>query len=97
MAEHESRLISARVTAAMAAARARDAEPYRGGRLSPEAIRAGVEASRAAKLRRTRESYADLVPLFRSVRADGRSRGSITDELKKATLVKSRIRYEIQS
>ena len=81
MAEHESRLISARVKAAMAAARARGVEPYRGSRLSPEAIRAGVEASRAATLRRTREAYADLIPLFRSLRAEGRTHGSIADEL----------------
>ena len=81
MAEHESSLISARVKAAMAAARARGVEPYRGGRLSPEAIRAGVEASRAATLRRTRETYADLVPLFRSLRAEGRTHASIADEL----------------
>ena len=81
MAEHESRLISARVKAAMAAARARGVEPYRGSRLSPEAILAGVEASRAATLRRTREVYADLVPLLRSLRAEGRSHRSIANEL----------------
>ena len=59
VAEHESAQISARVKAAMAASRARGVEPYRGGRQTPEAIRVGVEASRAARLRRTREAYAE--------------------------------------
>ena len=81
MAEHESRLISARVKDAMAASRARSMEPYRGARLTLKAIRLRVEASRAATLRRTREAYADLVPLFRSLRTEGRSHGSVADEL----------------
>ena len=80
MAEHESRLISARVKAAMAASRARGVEPYRGGRLTPEAIRLGVEASRSAKMRRTREAYADLAPLLRSLRVEGRTHGAIAEQ-----------------
>lgn len=68
MAEHESRLKSERVNASMVASRARDVEPYRGGRLTPEAIRLGVEASRTATMCRTREAYADLPPLLRSLR-----------------------------
>ena len=81
MAEHESRLISARVKAAMAASRARGVEPYRGGRLTPEIIRLGVEASRTARMRRSREAYADLTPLLRSLRSEGHSHGAIAEHL----------------
>ena len=56
MAEHESRLISARVKDAIATSRARGMEPYRGARQTPKAIRLRVEASRATTLRRTREA-----------------------------------------
>ena len=81
MAEHESRMISARVKAAMAASCARGVEPYRGGKLSPEAIRMGVEASRSARIRRTREAYADLVKIVQSLRSEGRSHVAIADQL----------------
>ena len=81
MAEHESRLISARVKAAMAALRARGVEPYRGGRLTPEIIRLGVEASRSARMRRSHEAYADLVPLLRSLRSEGQSHRAIAEHL----------------
>lgn len=81
MAEHESQLISARVKAAMAAAREREVVFKNYSQLSPEGIRLGVEASRAARIRRTREAYADLVPLVHDLRAAGHSAKAISDRL----------------
>ncbi len=81
MAEHESALISARVKASVQANRARGVVYKNYSKLTPEAIRLGVEASRLARIKRTREVYEDLVPMIRDWRLAGEPTHRIADRL----------------
>lgn len=64
MAEYESHLISERIKAANAAARARGVDFRRpSNRLSKAAQRAGTAAANIASIERSARVYADLVPL----------------------------------
>jgi DNA invertase Pin-like site-specific DNA recombinase len=81
IAEHESRLISSRVKAAVEAARARGVVFKNHSKLSPAAIQKGILASRAARIKRTRKAYADLVPLLLELRTTGYTHRRIADHL----------------
>jgi DNA invertase Pin-like site-specific DNA recombinase len=81
MAEHESALISARVKASVQANRARGVVYKNYSKLTPEAMRRGVEASRLARIKRTREVYEDLVPMIREWRLAGEATHRIADRL----------------
>lgn len=73
MAEQESRLISERTKAALAAMRARGIPHTSTRRLTPAEISRGQRASAVARRARTKEAYADLVPVVREMRERGLS------------------------
>lgn len=82
MAEHEGRLISERTKAGLAAARARGVVFGPGRAFTPEERRRGQLAAVEARMRRTREVYADLVPLARELfDAEGATLASIAGAL----------------
>jgi len=82
MAEYESHLISERIKAANAAARARGVDFRRpGNRLSQEAQRAGTVAANIAAIERSARVYADLVPLVIEFRAAGASLQRVAEQL----------------
>lgn len=81
MAEHESRMISERVKATVAVRRARGDIFHCYRRLTPEQIRMGQVAAAEANRRRTREAYADLVPIVRRLRESGDPLRSIAASL----------------
>ena len=73
MAEQESRLISERTKAAIAAMRARGIPHNSNRRLTREEMARGQKASAIARKVRTKEAYADLVPLVVEMRERGLS------------------------
>ncbi|MDP9025834.1 MAG: recombinase family protein [Candidatus Eremiobacteraeota bacterium] len=81
MAEQESRLISERVKAAFAAMRARGIPHKSNRRLTPEEIARGQRASAIARRERTKEAYADLVPVVTEMRGRGLSIYQVCDAL----------------
>ena len=81
MAEQESRLISERPKAAIAAMRARGIPHKSNRRLTREEMARGQQASAIARKSRTREAYADLVPLVVEMRERGLSIHRVCDEL----------------
>ena len=81
MAEQESRLISERTKAAMAAMRARGIPHNSNRRLTPDEMARGQKASAIARRARTKEAYADLVPSVVEMRERGLSIYQVCDEL----------------
>ena len=81
MAEQESRLISERTKAALAAMRARGIPHTSTRRLTPEEITRGQKASAVARRLRTKEAYADLVPVVTEMRKRGLSIYGVCDAL----------------
>ena len=81
MAEQESRLISERTKAAMAAMRARGIPHNSNRRLTPAEMARGQRASAIARRARTKEAYADLVPSVVEMRERGLSIYQVCDEL----------------
>lgn len=81
MAEHESRMISERVKATVAIRRARGDDFRCFRKLTPEQMRMGQIAAAEANRRRTREAYADLVPIVRQLRESGDTLRSIATSL----------------
>ena len=81
MAEQESRLISERTKAALAAMRARGIPHKSTRRLTPEEISRGQQASAVARRARTKEAYADLVPVVSAMRERGLSIYGVCDAL----------------
>ena len=74
LAEHESRMISERVKAAFAAKRARGDTFKRPSSSFPAgASMLGTRAANAEAILRSRQIYADLVPIVRRLRADDMS------------------------
>lgn len=73
MAEHEGRLISERTKAGLAAARARGVVFPPGRGFTPEERRRGQLEAVRARIARTKERYADLVPIVHELRANGYS------------------------
>ena len=81
MAEQESRLISERVKAAFAAMRARGIPHKSNRRLTAEEIARGQKASAIARRERTKEAYADLVPVVTEMRVRGLSIYGVCESL----------------
>jgi len=81
MAEHESHLISERVKAALAAARARGRVFKAARQLTPEERRRGQLAAGRASTARAREAYADLLPAVREMRENGATLRAIAARL----------------
>ena len=81
MAEQESRLISERTKAALAAMRARGIPHNSNRRLTSEEMVRGQKASAIARRERTKEAYADLVPVVTEMRARGLSIYAVCDAL----------------
>lgn len=80
MAEHESRMISARTRAAMAAAKARGKQ-FGNPRLKPDANLRGVQAAAQANRASAQEAYTDLLDGLKQYKAQGLSFRAIADEL----------------
>jgi DNA invertase Pin-like site-specific DNA recombinase len=80
MAEHESRQISERTRAAMAAAKANGAT-FGNPHLRPSDQLAAAKAGAAANHRKALEAYEDLAPTMRELRTKGLSFQSIANEL----------------
>lgn len=81
MAEHESRLISERVKASVAARRAQGVVFRCTHQLTPEARRKGQLAAAVANRERTRIAYADLSPIVEELRRAGGTLRDIADDL----------------
>lgn len=85
VAENEARAISDRTIAALAAAKARGvslgAANPRSRNLSTEAMKLGRERGAAATRQKAKESYEDVVPIMRRLRAEGLSLAKIADKL----------------
>lgn len=82
LAEHESRMTSERVKAAFAVARERGVNFKRPGQtFPPGAARLGTLAANAEAMHRSREIYADLVPIVGSLRGADKSLRQVAREL----------------
>lgn len=80
VAQQESKMISDRTRAAMAAAKARGVR-FGNPNLTREGILRGAEAAGKANRRLADEAYQDLAPLVRELRASGASLDAIAEEL----------------
>ena len=81
MAEHEGRLISERTKAGLAAARARGVVFPPGRGFTLEEMRRGQRASAIERKRVTAECYADLVPIVRDLRDQGKALTAVAEAL----------------
>ena len=82
MAEHESQLISDRIRAANAAARARGVDLRRpANRIPPWVQRLGTSAANREAIERSAKVYKDLIPIVAELRANGASLQRAADAL----------------
>jgi|GEM_PF-330468 len=81
MAEQESRLISERTKAALAARKARGLPSSSGRRFTAEEAAKGRTLAAASHRRRAREAYYHVAPAIVRMRAEGKTLGEIVDWL----------------
>jgi DNA invertase Pin-like site-specific DNA recombinase len=89
IAEHESRIISKRVKASLAVAKARGVK-LGGGVRGLQDMSAAVAASKLARCNRTRARAMDLAPIVWDLRAKGRSLTEIARELNRQGIATAR-------